>query len=101
MAEILVHIFPYSTLTRDGAVAAANRFEACEKEIEKKRGDLPKGWSCSDYPFATTEAGGKDARVQWVPESENNKQGGLVSVFYTRNQVLKGDKFIVKAVLKQ
>jgi hypothetical protein len=90
-----------STLTRDSTLARKNRIASCQKDREKKLGDQPDGWSCDEYPFATTAEGGKDARVQWVPESENNKQGGLVSSFYTRNQVLKGDKFIVKAVLKR
>jgi|GEM_PF-1865551 len=88
-------------LTRDSTLARKNRVASCQKDREKKLGEKPDGWSCDEYPFATTEEGGKDARVQWVPESENNKQGGRVSNFYRENQVLKGDKFIVEAVLKR
>ena len=88
-------------LTRDSTLARKNRVASCQKDREKKLGEKPDGWSCDEYPFATTEEGGKDARVQWVPASENSKQGGKVSNFYRGNQVLDGDKFIVKAVLKR
>ena len=92
-----------STLTRDSTLANKNRLASCQKGRADALGDKPepKGWSCDEYPFATTKEGGEDARVQWVPISENNKQGGRVSNFYRENQVLKGDKFIVKAVLKR
>ena len=88
-------------LTRDSTLARKNRVASCQKDREKKLGEKPDGWSCDEYPFATTEEGGKDARVQWVPASENNRQGGKMMNFYRSQQIIDRDKFIVKAVLKR
>jgi hypothetical protein len=61
-----------------------------------------KGWSCDEYPFASTAQGGTsvpliDRSTAWVPRSENSKQGGILGSFYKISRLLPHDKFFVKA----
>ncbi|MFI6485513.1 NucA/NucB deoxyribonuclease domain-containing protein [Nonomuraea sp. NPDC050663] len=82
----------------DEATQKRNREQACNRRVT---GDRPPGMSCDEYPFATTQEGGhnlpKEARGwSWVPEHEQNSQGGLVTGFYKQNRVLDGDPFYVK-----
>jgi hypothetical protein len=56
--------------------------------------------SCDEYPFKTTYEGGTELskanrRTAWVPTSEQNSQGGLITSFYNANRVLDGDAFWV------
>ncbi len=93
-----------SVLTRDNTQVRAHRFAACSgsgrARLGKKPGnDVMKDATCDEYPFASTKEGGSDTRVAWVPRSENSKQGGVMVQFLMRNQVQKGDQFIVEAVV--
>jgi hypothetical protein len=61
-----------------------------------------KGWSCDEYPFASTAQGGASVHpigrsTAWVPRSENSKQGGIIGSFYKINRLLPHDKFFVTA----
>jgi hypothetical protein len=82
----------------DPAQVDKNRDEVCGRKV---RGPAPKGMSCDEYPFATTEEGGtklteKNRSWAWVPTAQQNSQGGLVRAFYYANRVLNGDAFWVK-----
>jgi hypothetical protein len=75
-----------------------NRNQVCGKV----RGAPPKGKTCDEYPFASTEEGGtklpeKDRSWAWVPKGQQDSQGGLLSSFYSANRILNGDAFWVKA----
>ena len=87
-------------LTKNETTAAnANRDVVCpQSQIRRLEllGSPPEGMvnpSCDEYPFASSEEGGANARVQWVPLRENSSQGGMLSSFYTNNQVATGEKF--------
>jgi len=74
-----------------------NRRIACGKKVV---GSPPKGKSCDEYPFATTHEGGHavpaaDRGWAWVPEEEQNSQGGFLKKFYYQNRVLDLDGFWV------
>lgn len=91
---------PSKALHRETAetIIARNRREACATRIT---GPRPAGKSCDEYPFATTEEGGLTLPAgargwAWVPEAEQNSQGGLVSGFYRQNRILDGDPFYVQ-----
>ncbi|WP_157368192.1 NucA/NucB deoxyribonuclease domain-containing protein [Alloactinosynnema sp. L-07] len=51
--------------------------------------------SLDEYPMATTGEGGKGARVEEVPENENNSQGETMNTFYYVNKMADGDQFLV------
>jgi hypothetical protein len=87
-----------SPLTRatSTAVENANRNAACPRS--RKR---PAGKSCDEYPFAKTWQGASRTKQPdwgwaWVPTSEQNSQGGLLSAFYADNRILNNDPFWVK-----
>lgn len=96
-----------SVLTRDPSQVRANRYAACRRTNQQrleKLGKKPDGMptaSCDEYPFASTKEGGDEARVQWVPREENNKQGHEIKKFLEQNQLQPEDRFEVKAILKQ
>lgn len=82
----------------DEAQQRRNREKACGARVT---GPRPAGKSCDEYPFATTQEGGHTLPAEargwsWVPESEQNSQGGLVTGFYKANRVLDGDPFYVQ-----
>ncbi|MFD3580496.1 NucA/NucB deoxyribonuclease domain-containing protein [Streptomyces sp. NPDC058644] len=57
--------------------------------------------SCDEYPFARSNQGAsrsqrKDWGWAWVPTSEQNRQGGLLSSFYSANRVLNNDPYWVE-----
>jgi len=61
--------------------------------------DTPKakqGKSLDEYPFASTQQGGKGATVAEVPKREQDIQGGKMSSFYQKNGIGDGDPFRVK-----
>ncbi len=58
-----------------------------------------KGVSRDQYPYASTEEGGEGAIVDYVPKTENNKQGGQLSALYSRLE--SGDAFLVLPVPKK
>jgi|GEM_PF-3835151 len=62
-------------------------------------GSVPReGWSCDEYPFASTYQGGEYASFAIVPEAENSRQGGQLSRFYRASAVRAGDTFLVVVV---
>lgn len=76
--------------------ARNNRRQVCHGKPPKK------GWSCDEYPFASTAQGGTSVSAinrstAWVPRSENSKQGGILGSFYKINRLLPHDKFFVTA----
>ena len=76
--------------------ARNNRRQVCHGKPPKK------GWSCDEYPFASTAQGGTSVSAinrstAWVPRSENGKQGGILGSFYKINRLLPHDKFFVAA----
>jgi hypothetical protein len=78
-------------LTRitDGKKIRQNRRAACRK-VRPRR-----GFSCDEYPFASTAQGGVGASVRLVPVQEQNIQGGIISSFYRVKAIGNGDKFRV------
>ena len=56
--------------------------------------------SCDEYPFASTQEGGMFATIWFSPVSEQNRQGGLISSFYTNCRIRENDpEFGVFAVV--
>ncbi len=73
------------------------RNQACNKRVT---GPTPKGKSCDEYPFASTEEGGTalpkdDHGFAFVPVKEQDSQRGLITAFYNADRVLNGDAFWV------
>ncbi len=106
--------------TTDPTLKKKNREAACPKRITSKR---PKGYSCDEYPFASTDNGAAGlgagrARSSYpslncrmpdpyrrgpsgfsrcfIPEDENSAGGGEIRTFYNQHRVLNGDTFYVK-----
>jgi hypothetical protein len=75
-----------------------NHDEVCGKKV---RGPAPKGKSCDEYPFQSTEEGGTKLSKEnrswaWVPTHQQDSQGGILRKFYYENRVLNKDAFWVK-----
>jgi hypothetical protein len=75
-----------------------NHNEVCGKKV---RGTPPKGKSCDEYPFQSTEEGGTKLSKEnrswtWVPTHQQDSQGGILRKFYYENRVLNKDAFWVK-----
>ncbi len=73
--------------------------------IRKHRRDALRGkkapssdMSLDEYPFASTEEGGKGAQVKPVPRKEQNIQGGEISGFYKKHDIKDGDRFKVTVI---
>ncbi|MGW6455111.1 NucA/NucB deoxyribonuclease domain-containing protein [Streptomyces sp. NPDC055078] len=67
------------------------------------RGQRPPGpgLSCDEYPFATTREGGTNVPANsrgtaWVPQQEQNQQGGRITTFHKKERVIDRDAFWVK-----
>ena len=75
------------TRTEDPATIASNRNAACAKFCGQGSPD--------EYPFESTYEGGKGAFVRGVPLQEQRIQGGVVSSFYQRNNIVDGSQFRV------
>ncbi|CRK59149.1 hypothetical protein [Alloactinosynnema sp. L-07] len=73
-------------LTMNRSAQGPNRNAACGRF--KKT--VPDG-SCDEYPMASTDEGGSNARTEEVPLRENRCQGGIVKPQYPEN----GAKFLV------
>jgi hypothetical protein len=71
---------------------AQNRRAACGN-VRRRR-----GFSCDEYPFASTAQGGRGASVRLVPVREQNIQGGIISSFYRVNAIGNGDRFRVRVI---
>jgi len=82
-----------STLTYGGSdIINANR-EAATGGI-----DSPSGLSADEYPFASTQQGGRGAWVGHVPVRQQNIQGGMLGQFYRRFNLKPGAQFIVSVI---
>ncbi len=73
-----------------GATVNRNRRAACGAARRQWNAE---GYSCEEYPFASTTAGGTGALIARVPLAEQRVQGGILSSFYSANQVLARDRF--------
>lgn len=88
-------------LTRtDPANRGANQSAACSTSKLAALGapPAPSGWSCDEYPFASSNEGGATATIAWVPSAENSlKQGTDIAAFYRDHRVMVGDPYYVWA----
>lgn len=75
-----------AVLTTNRTKMSANRAAACPKSFLK-----PHGGQCDEYPMASTEEGGADARTEEVPGRENQCQGGMYGAQYPPD----GQRFLV------
>ena len=73
-----------------GVTVRRNRQAACGAARRQWNAE---GYSCEEYPFASTTAGGSGALIARVPPAEQPVQGAILSSFYSANQVLAGDRF--------
>lgn len=102
----------YLTRLTDSSLISKNRTTACPASLPR-----PSGKTCDEYPFASTyqgaftngsavprsfpgcgfqwppRTGGTGYSVCFVPDVEQHRQGGLMSVFYAQNRYLDGDPF--------
>jgi hypothetical protein len=51
--------------------------------------------SCDEYPFASSQQGGRGASLRGVPPEEQHRQGGDLIAFYTKHRIRVGDPFVV------
>jgi hypothetical protein len=107
-------------LHRNSLLTRTNRRAVCRHMRLPHNWTPPPGWplpihkranrpSCDEYPFAGTWEGGtrlpaSQRGTAWVPQGENDSQGGQLNAFYLANRVLnatsvktKGDAFYVAA----
>ncbi|UQI46193.1 NucA/NucB deoxyribonuclease domain-containing protein [Streptomyces sp. HU2014] len=84
----------------DGKKIAANREAVCPARTKPPTNlPFPKP-QCDEYPFASTKEGGTalakpNRGTMWVPDKENQTQGGFLATFYRENRVLDGDPYYV------
>ena len=78
-----------------------NRQAAMHYELDGNVGEIPRILSRDEYPFACTVEGGR-VWVGHIPGRENSAQGGLISAFLKKNQIMpnRGEKskFIVTVI---
>jgi hypothetical protein len=55
---------------------------AVEARWGSKRAGAPAGYQLDEFPYASTDEGGRGAWGEMVPASENSLQGGLLGAFY-------------------
>lgn len=72
--------------------AKKNRYEA-QKAIRKKQGGPKEGFDYDEYPYASTQQGGKGAKIKEVPSSENQEVGRNLGKF------LKIMKLVMEIIL--
>ncbi|WP_331726462.1 NucA/NucB deoxyribonuclease domain-containing protein [Streptomyces uncialis] len=75
----------------------ANRDAVCPRSQRPPR----PGLSCDEYPFASTRQGGTSVPASsrgtaWVPEQEQDQQGGRIAAFQKSVRLLDRDAFWVK-----
>lgn len=56
------------------------------------------GYSCDEYPFASTYEGGAGAAIRGVPVREQHIQGAVLSTFYRTRGIKDGTRFGVRVV---
>lgn len=79
-------------LTRNSPMKNINRGKACNGFVYRYASNQG---SCDEYPFASTDEGGLNARVEEVHGNEQNCQGGTISRGYQLAQIANGDRFLV------
>ncbi|KAJ9479018.1 hypothetical protein PHBOTO_002492 [Pseudozyma hubeiensis] len=84
-----------TTLHRDSANASANRAETACKSPNRCSGNPDDSNSCDEYPYASSQEGGAGSVTRCVPSTENSRQGGTLSSFYTNNDIEDGDAYNV------
>ena len=77
--------------------AKKNRYEA-QKAIRKKQGGPKEGFDYDEYPYASTQQGGKGAKIKEVPSSENQEVGRNLGKFYKDNEIGNGDYFDIEII---
>lgn len=110
---------PLTKLT-SGQVADKNRAKACPTRLKR-----PTGYSCDEYPFASTQqgayygggsgrsfnncnisdksypigvTGAKGFSAWMIPATENSTAGSDLSKFYREARILSGDSFYVQVL---
>lgn len=103
---------------KPGQSSAKNRSKACPSRLKR-----PSGYSCDEYPFASTQQGayygggtgrtfsqckisdkaypvgakgGKGYSACMIPQKENSAAGSELSKFFKESRVLTGDSFFVQ-----
>jgi Deoxyribonuclease NucA/NucB len=103
MHDAIHQLHKPSTLRRNTSLTEANRRDARCRASDDWTPKLP-GYTCDEYPFASTEQGGFGASRRGVPGKQNSSQGGKLQAFWVNNHVLDhasgrpGDTF--KVVVK-
>jgi RHS repeat-associated protein len=77
--------------------ASKNRYES-QKDIRKKQGGPKKNHDYDEFPYASTEQGGKGAHVQEVLSDVNQGAGRDLGKFYRENNIKHGDIFDIEIV---
>ncbi|MBD2900540.1 hypothetical protein amrb99_95450 [Actinomadura sp. RB99] len=82
----------------DRAQQVRNRRAVCGRPVV---GPPPhRGVNCDEYPFASSRESGtvvshSSRSTEWVPTSEQNRQGGLIATSLAAQRVLYGEAFYV------
>ncbi|SJX62993.1 uncharacterized protein SRS1_13816 [Sporisorium reilianum f. sp. reilianum] len=84
-----------TTLHRDSADATANRALTACKSPNRCANNPSDSNSCDEYPYASSQEGGAGSVTRCVPSTENSRQGGTLSSFYTNNAITDGDAYNV------
>ena len=83
----------------NSTTATQNRNLACAQwRIDQEIGTPPANMvspSCDEYPFASTEQGGINSIIRWVPLAENTSHGTELQSNYRNNRIMNGDFFFV------
>jgi hypothetical protein len=82
----------YPQVLTAGGDAAGNRAAALQGV------PIIPGLARDEYPFASSLEGGQGAWVGYIPESQNNAQGGLISRFLIQNNIQAGSQYRVVIV---
>jgi len=77
--------------------ARKNRYES-QKAVRKKQGGPKKDHDYDEFPYASTEQGGKNAHVEEVLSDENQAAGRELGDFYRENGIKHGDIYDVEII---
>lgn len=77
--------------------AEKNRYES-QKDIRKKQGGPKKDHDYDEFPYASTEQGGKGAHVEEVLSTENQAAGRDLGKFYREEGIKHGDEFDIDII---
>lgn len=84
-----------TTLHRDSASASTHRAATACKSPNRCANNPSDSNSCDEYPYASSQEGGAGSVTRCVPATENSRQGGTLSSFYTNNAIEDGDAYNV------